>query len=162
MPVCSQVLWVSYSKACKTGNRGDAERMRNECINVILCDNVRNIKKAVDDNEVLSLGSISLTLQLAVHEGLLSQCSITDSPANIRKVAGQCCNSICRIRKSHIKVFTLFQQNKKTTKEQLGCGYVFFLMQLYYPGKILVKAKYRIGTRYRHLVNIKGLGLGLG
>ena len=28
----------------------------------------------------------SHTLQLAVHEGLLSQCSITDSPANTRKV----------------------------------------------------------------------------
>ena len=33
-------------------------------------------------------------------------------------------------------------------------------MQLYYPGK-LVKTKYRIGTRYRQILNIKWLELGL-
>ena len=27
--VCTLVLWVSYSRACKTGNRGDAERVWN-------------------------------------------------------------------------------------------------------------------------------------
>ena len=62
--------------------------------------------------EVPSMGYVTHTLQLAVYEGLLSQCSVTDSPANIRKVVGQCCNSICRIRKSHMKVY-FFQQNKK-------------------------------------------------
>ena len=37
---------------------------------------------------------------------------------------------------------------------------LFFLMQLYYR-KILVNAKYWIGTRYGHLLNIKELGSGL-
>ena len=48
----------------------------------------------------------------------------------------------------------------KPIKKQLGCRYFFFLMQLYYPGK-LVKTKYRIGTRYRQILNIKWLELGL-
>ena len=61
-------------------------------IHVILRDNVRNMKKAIDDMEV--------------------PC-ITASPANTRKVVGQCFSAICRIRKSHDKVCTLFQQNKK-------------------------------------------------
>ena len=38
--------------------------------------------------------AVSHTLQLAVHKGLLSQCSVTDSPANARNVLGQCCDSI--------------------------------------------------------------------
>ena len=72
---------------------------------------------------VPSMGSIvhTHTIQLAVHEGVLSQCSITDSPGDARKVVGQCCNGMCRIRTSHMTVYTLFQQNKKKlTKEQLG------------------------------------------
>ena len=90
----------------------------------------------MDDMEVPSVGCISHTLQLAVHEGLLSQCRITASPANARNMVSQCCISLCRIRKSHMKIYALFQQNKKKTiKERLGCRYFFFLMQLYCPGK---------------------------
>ena len=98
----------------------------------------------------------SHTLELAVHEGLLSQCSVTDSPANTRKVVGQCCISICRIRESNMKVYTLFQQNKKPIKEQLGCRY-FFLNAAVLSRKIVVEAEYWIRTQYRHLLNIKGL-----
>ena len=43
------------------------------------------MKKAVDDMEVPSIGCVSHT-SAAVHEFLLSQRSITDSPANTRKV----------------------------------------------------------------------------
>ena len=89
-------------------------------VHVILRDNIRNMKKAVDDMEVPSVGCISLLL--AVHEGLLSQCCITDSPAYTRKVVGQCWNSICRIIKSHMKLYTLFQQNKKLIKNRLDAG----------------------------------------
>ena len=98
---------------------------------------------------------------MAVHEGLLSQCSIIDSPANARKVVGQCCNSISRIRKSHMKVYTLFQQNnfKKLLRNSLDAGN-FFLNAAVLSRKILVKAKCRISTRYRYLLNIKGLGSG--
>ena len=111
--------------------------------------------------EAPSVGCISLTHQLAVHEVLLLQCSVTDSPANTRKVVGQCCISICKIRKSHTKVYTLFQQNKKTTKEQLGCRYFFAKCSLL-SRKILVNAKYRIGTRYRQILNIKRTWIRIG
>ena len=42
--------------------------------------------KAVDDMEEPSVCCVSDTLQLTVLEGLLSQCSVTDSPANTKKV----------------------------------------------------------------------------
>ena len=44
-------------------------------IHVILQDNVRSMKKAMDDMEVPSMGCVSNTLHLAVFKGLLSQCS---------------------------------------------------------------------------------------
>ena len=127
MLVFALVLWISYSRACKTGNWGDAEhanrQIDKQCVHVILHDKVRSMQKAM---EVPSVDCVMHTLQLAVHEGLLSQCSVTDLPANARKVVGKCCNSIWRIRKSHIKVYTLFQQNKKK----------LFKEQLYYPEKM--------------------------
>ena len=52
-----------------------------QCVHVILCDNVKNMKKAKDDMEVPSVGCVSHT-SAAEHESLLSQCSVTDSPAN--------------------------------------------------------------------------------
>ena len=45
------------------------------------------MKKAMDDMEVPSVGCVTHTLQLAVHVGLLSQCSVTDSPTNTTKMA---------------------------------------------------------------------------
>ena len=43
-------------------------------VHVILCNNVRNMKKAVDDVEVPSVGYVSYTLKLAVLKSLLSKC----------------------------------------------------------------------------------------
>ena len=59
-----------------------------------------------------------------------------------------------------MKAFTLLEQNKKTIKEQLGCRH-FFLNAAVKNRKILIKSKYRIGTPYRQILNIKGLGSGL-
>ena len=59
------------------------------------------------------MSSVSHTLKLAVLEGLLSQCSITHSPANTRRVEANVVIA-CRIRKSHMKVYTVFQQSKNT------------------------------------------------
>ena len=64
-----------------------------QCVHIILRDNVRNMKKAMDDMEVPSVGCVSHTLQLAVQKGPLAQSSVTDSPGNERKVVGQCCNN---------------------------------------------------------------------
>ncbi|KAJ4927700.1 hypothetical protein JOQ06_015503 [Pogonophryne albipinna] len=44
--------------------------------------------KAMDDLEVKSVGCVSHTLQLAVHEGLLSQRSVIDALATARKIVG--------------------------------------------------------------------------
>ena len=66
--------------------------------------------------EVPSVSCVSHT-SAAAHEGLLSQCSVTHSPANTRKY------KLC------------FNKIKKPIKEQLGCRYFVFQMQLYYPGK---------------------------
>ena len=133
----------------------NACQIEKQHIHVILNDNVRNMKKTVDDMEVPSVCCVSLTRQLAVHEGLLSQCSLTDSPANTRKVVSQCWNNICRIRKSHMKVYTLFQQNKKIKKTIKECRY-FFLNAAMLSRKILVEAKYWMGTQYRQILYIKG------
>ena len=104
-----------------------------------------------------SVSCVSYTLKLAVLEGLLSQCSITHSPANTRKVEANVVKA-CRIRKSHMKVYTLFQQNKKKLlRNSLDAG-AFFLNAAVLSRKILVSAKYRIGIRYRQILNIKGLG----
>ena len=48
--------------------------IEKQWVDVILRDNARNMKKAMDGMEVPSMGCVShtFTLQLAVHEGLLS------------------------------------------------------------------------------------------
>lgn len=57
-------------------------------VHVILRDNARNMKKAMEDLGVPSMGCVAHTLQLAVHEGLLSQRSITETMAVARKIVG--------------------------------------------------------------------------
>ncbi|KAJ4932001.1 hypothetical protein JOQ06_017663 [Pogonophryne albipinna] len=57
-------------------------------VHVILRDNARNMVKAMDDLEVTSVGCVAHTLQLAVHEGLLSQRSVIDALATTRKIVG--------------------------------------------------------------------------
>ena len=64
----------------------NAFEIDKQCVHVILWNNVKNMKKEMDDMEVPSMGCVSHTLQLAAHEGLLSQCSITHSHVNTRKV----------------------------------------------------------------------------
>lgn len=57
-------------------------------MHVILRDNPRNMKEAMDELGVPSLGCTAHLLQLAVHEGFLSQLSIIDALANTRKIIG--------------------------------------------------------------------------
>ena len=67
-------------------------------IHIILCDNLKNMKKAKDDMEVPSVCCVSHTLQLAVHEGLLSQCT---SHTHLLKQGMWSANAViaCRIKK---------------------------------------------------------------
>ncbi|XP_057694491.1 zinc finger BED domain-containing protein 4-like [Corythoichthys intestinalis] len=57
-------------------------------VHVIVRDNARNLKKAMDDMEMKSVGCLAHTLQLAVHDGLLSQRSVVDTLATARKIIG--------------------------------------------------------------------------
>ncbi|XP_052393278.1 zinc finger BED domain-containing protein 4-like [Carassius gibelio] len=57
-------------------------------VHVVLRDNASNMKKAMDEMDVASLGCFAHTLQLVVHEGLLSQRSVSDALANGRKIVG--------------------------------------------------------------------------
>lgn len=53
---------------------------------VIFRDNASNMKKAMDEMGVSNLGCFAHSLQLVVHEGLLSQRSVSDALANCRKI----------------------------------------------------------------------------
>ncbi|KAJ3608020.1 hypothetical protein NHX12_025070 [Muraenolepis orangiensis] len=59
-----------------------------EKVHVILRDNARNMVKAMKDAGWQSLGCMAHTLQLAVHEGVLSQRSISDIAAIGRRIVG--------------------------------------------------------------------------
>lgn len=55
-------------------------------VHVILRDNASNMRAAMEDMGVPSLGCFAHTLQLVVHEGLISQRSVSDALANGRKI----------------------------------------------------------------------------
>ncbi len=57
-------------------------------MHVVLRDDARNMQKAMDECGIKSLGCIAHTLQLAVHDGVLSQRSISDCVAIRRKIVG--------------------------------------------------------------------------
>ncbi|KAI2655629.1 Zinc finger BED domain-containing protein 4 [Labeo rohita] len=57
-------------------------------VHLILRDNASNIKKAMDNMGVRSLGCFAHTLQLVVNEGLLSQRSVSDAIAIGRQIVG--------------------------------------------------------------------------
>lgn len=57
-------------------------------VHVVLRDNARNMIKAMSYAELPSLPCTAHTLQLVVHEGLLSQRSVADAVADGRKIVG--------------------------------------------------------------------------
>lgn len=57
-------------------------------VHVMLCDNARNMAKALDEGMLSNLPCMAHTIQLAVHEGLQSQRSIIDAVSTGRKVVG--------------------------------------------------------------------------
>ena len=63
-------------------------KIPKENVHVVLRDNARNMQKAMDECGVKSLGCMAHTLQLAVHDGVLSQRSISDCVAIGRKIFG--------------------------------------------------------------------------
>ncbi|KAK0140436.1 Zinc finger BED domain-containing protein 4 [Merluccius polli] len=57
-------------------------------VHVILRDNAANMRTAMDQLGVPSLGCFAHSLQLVVHEGVLSQQAVSDALANGRKIVG--------------------------------------------------------------------------
>ncbi|KAI7814064.1 putative zinc finger BED domain-containing protein 4-like [Triplophysa rosa] len=57
-------------------------------VHVILRDNASNMKKAIKDLGVPSLGCVAHSFQLVINEGLLSQRSVSDALAGARKIVG--------------------------------------------------------------------------
>ena len=57
-------------------------------VHVILCDNGSNMVRAMKDACLPSLGCFAQTLQLVVHEGVLSQRAVIDILAICRKIVG--------------------------------------------------------------------------
>ena len=67
--------------------------IKKDNVHVVLRDSARNMQKAMDECSDKSLGCMAHTLQLAVHDGVLSQRSISDCVAIGRKIVGHFCNS---------------------------------------------------------------------
>lgn len=63
-------------------------KIKKDNVHVVLRDNARNMQKAMEECGVKSLGCMAHTLQLAVHDGVLSQRSISDCVAIGRKIVG--------------------------------------------------------------------------
>ncbi len=109
-------------------------------------DNVRNMKKAVDDTGVPSMRCVTHTLQLVVHEGLLSQRSVTDTRANTRKIIGHVKHS--PLACSHLEdIQTDLKMEVKRLQQDVQVRW----------NSINALPKYRIGTwtRYRQILKIK-------
>ncbi|XP_036950720.1 zinc finger BED domain-containing protein 4-like [Acanthopagrus latus] len=94
--LCRATLHAHEFRGSHTAERiqQEIEKMLNNWgiekkrVHVILRDNAANMKRAMLDMGVQSLGCVAHTLQLVVHEGLLSQRSVTDTLANARKIVG--------------------------------------------------------------------------
>lgn len=57
-------------------------------VHAVIRDKARNMTKAMMDSGLASFGCMAHTLQLAVHDGVFSQHSITDVVAICRKIVG--------------------------------------------------------------------------
>ena len=57
-------------------------------VHLVLRDNGANMIKAIRDTSLLSFGCFAHTLQLVVHDGILSQCAVTDMLAICRRIVG--------------------------------------------------------------------------
>ncbi|KAL0200887.1 hypothetical protein M9458_004074, partial [Cirrhinus mrigala] len=82
-------------------------------VHVILRDKASNMKAAMEDMAVPSLGCFAHTLQLVVHEGLMSQHSVSDALANSRKIVAHFKHS--QLAQSHLEDLHREMQGAGTT-----------------------------------------------
>ncbi len=113
-------------------------------VHVILRDNAQNMKKAMDDMGVPSMRCVAHTLQLVVHEGLLSQRSVTDTLVNARKIIGHFRHSPLACSRLEDIQIDLKMEVKRIQQDVL-CGW----------NSINALPKYWIWTQYRQIIKIK-------
>ncbi|XP_049326832.1 zinc finger BED domain-containing protein 4-like [Astyanax mexicanus] len=89
-------------------NMFETWKISKENIHVVLRDNARNIAKAMVECGVPSLPCMAHTLQLAVHDGVFSQRSISDVVALSRRIVG------------HFKHSHLASSRLKTIQTEVG------------------------------------------
>ncbi len=113
-------------------------------VHVILWDNARNMQKAMDDVGIPSMCCVTHTLQLVVHEGLLSQRSVTDTLANTRKIIGHVKHSpLACSRLEDIQIDLKMEVKRLQQDVQVRWSSINAL------------PKYQIGTRYQQILEIK-------
>ena len=62
--------------------------IKHDWVHLVLRDNAANMAKAMRDASLTSLGCFAHTLQLVVHDGVLSQRVVMDTLAVCRKIVG--------------------------------------------------------------------------
>lgn len=87
---CQEFTGSHSAEALVKAYRGmfQAWGIQSERIHAILTDNAKNMQKAMRDADLPGLSCMAHTLQLAVHEGILSQRSISDITASGRRIVG--------------------------------------------------------------------------
>lgn len=81
---------------------------------MILKDNASNMTKAM----IISMGCVAHTMQLAVNEGLFSQCAVSDAVARGRQIVGHFSHS----QLAYLRLLGLFLflcSSTKTTRLRL-------------------------------------------
>ncbi len=98
----------------------------------------------MDDMGVLSMCCVAHTLQLVVHEGLLSQRSVTDTLVNTRKIIGHFKHSpLACSRLEDIQIDLKMEVKRLQQDVQVRWNSINAL------------PKYRIRTRYQQILEIK-------
>ncbi len=118
--------------------------IEKQWVHVILQDNARNMKKAMDDMGVPSMHCVVHTLQLVMHEDLLSQRSVTDTLANARKIIGHFRHSP--------SAYSCLEDIQIDLKMEVKCLQQDVQVRW---NSINALPKYWIGTRYRQILKIK-------
>nr|XP_023657625.1 zinc finger BED domain-containing protein 4-like [Paramormyrops kingsleyae] len=99
-------------------------------VHVIVRDNASNMKKAMEEIAVPSLGCFAHTLQLVVHEGLISQRSVSDAIANARKIVGHFKHSqIAQSRLEDIQTELKLPTNRLRQDVQTRWNSSFYMIQ---------------------------------
>ena len=94
--------------------------IKKEQLHLIVRDNAANMVKAMADAGYPNLGCFAHTLQLIVHEGVLSQRSVKDTVAICRQIVGH-------FKRSPLAVSRLKEMQKSprapTTSTETRCSY---------------------------------------